>query len=175
MFNNIFKICGIFLIFLGINAAQASVSTIDDQLTDLISRVEYPARSKEEVDRLNSQVARASWRIKCWVRVFEDTKVCVMQKSHLTVMRLEDSYSVSIGTQHQKNSSTTIRIDQGQLIQAREGLYREALPVIEQMKRGYYLFSCYKMSEKGNLIENKISLLGFTEAFNDMQQQYRKL
>jgi invasion protein IalB len=175
MFNNFFKICGIFLILLGINSAHAGVSTIDDQLTALISRVEHPIQRKEQADRLNSQVARASWRIKCWVRVFEDTKVCVIQKNQLTVIRLEDSYSVSIGSQHQKNSMTTIRIDQADALQAREGLYREALPVIEQMKRGYYLFSRYKMSDQGNLIETKISLMGFTDAFNDMQLQYRRL
>jgi hypothetical protein len=175
MLKNISKICGVLLVLLGINTSHATPATIDDQLSSLIRNVEYQSNSKEQVDRLNSQVARASWRLKCWVRVFEDTKICVMQKNHLTVMRLNDSYSLSVGGKHQKNSMTSIRIDEGSIVQAREGLYRDALPVIEQMKRGYYIFSRYKGQEKDIDVENKVSLMGFTDAFNDMQLQYRKL
>ncbi len=173
MLKNISKICGVLLILCGANMAQAA-STIDDQLNHLIRKVESQSQ-KDQADRLNSQVARASWRIKCWVRVFEDTKICVMQKNDLTVMRLNDTYSVSIGGKHQKNSMTQIRIDKGEVIEAREGLYRDAMPVIDQLKRGYNVFSRYKLQDKGSNVDRKVSLMGFTDAFNDMQLQYRKL
>ena len=173
MLKNISKMCGVLLILLGTNMSQAA-SVVDDQLNNLIRNVESQSQ-KEQADRLNSQVARASWRIKCWVRVFEDTKICVMQKNDLTIMRLNDTYSVSIGGKHQKNTMTQIRIDTGEVMEAREGLYRDAMPVIDQMKRGYNLFSRYKSQDKGSNVDRKVSLMGFTDAFNDMQLQYRRL
>lgn len=166
--------CGVLLILAGLNTSQAATNPVDDQLNQLIQKVESQS-NKDQIDRLNSQVARASWRIKCWVRVFEDTKICVMQKNYLTIMRLNDTYSVSIGGKHQKNSMTKIRIDEGEVIGAREGLYRDAMPVIDQMKRGYHLFTRYTSQDKGTNVESKVSLMGFTEAFNDMQMQYRKI
>ena len=175
MNKTIFKILGVFFGVLVGNTACATTNSMDDQLSQLIRKVQEPSSSREQMDRVNGQIARASWQVRCWVRIFEDSKICVIQKEHLTIMRLNNTYSVSIGNQHLKGSFSSLRIDGNKVVKAQEGLYRDATPIIDQMKRGYYLFTRYHTQDKANTIENKISLMGLTDAYNDMQIRYRKL
>lgn len=173
MNKTIFKIFWLFFCVLVGNTACATSSSGDDQLSQLIRKVQQSSSMQEQDDR--SSQARATWQVKCWVRVFEDTKICVIQKEHLTIMRINNNYSVNVGSKHLNGSFSSLRIDDNKVIKAKEGLYRNGMPIIEQMKRGYYLFSRYQIQDKGTTLENKVSLMGFTDAYNDMQIRYRKL
>ena len=166
------------LVFWGNISHAETKSVVNDQLSSLIQKVQYESNNKEIVDSLDKQLARASWKIQCWTKKFEvleDNKICMMRKDDLIVMHFNDDYILSVGIKHQQNSTTDIRIDNNSVIQANEGLYRDAIPVINQMKKGISLFSKHQVQDKSKSTERTISLIGFTDAFNDMELQYKQL
>jgi len=97
------------------------------------------------------------------------------RRRHITVMRMNDHYSLSVGMKPEKNSVTVLKVDDNSPLQAREGLYRDAQPIIDQFKRGSEVKTEFKATNTAKPVMNQISLVGFTDAFNDMQQQYSKL
>ncbi|WP_162898207.1 hypothetical protein [Acinetobacter sp. WCHAc010034] len=153
----------------------ASISVKNDRLGYLIQRVDYQ-RIDDSIEKSENQLlGRASWNIQCWVKAGEDTKICTMRKNHITVMRMNDHYSLSVGMKPAKNSITVLTVDDNSALQAREGLYRDAQPIIDQFKRGAQVKTEFKASNTAKTVMNEISLVGFTDAFNDMQQQYSRL
>ena len=98
-----------------------------------------------------------------------------MRKNHITVMRMNDNYSLSVGIKHEKNSITLLKVDNNSIWQAREGLYRDAQTIIDQFKRGFEVKTEFNAFNTAKPVVNEVSLIGFSDAFNDMQQQYSKL
>lgn len=90
-------------------------------------------------------------------------------------MRMNDSYSLSVGINHARNSITLLKVDNNSVLQAREGLYRDAQAIIDQFKRGFEVKTEFNVSHNAKPVVNEVSLIGFSDAFNDMQQQYSKL
>ena len=183
MFKIIFNFCGVGLLLAGLGVSQAMAASVsNDQLSQLIQRVELSKKTSgteaaKQTTRTPEQteknlLGRASWNIQCRVNVFEDSKVCIMKKNHIIVMRLNNDYSVSIGDNHQTNTLADARVDSQDVIQAREGLYRNADNLIDQMKKGSYLFTRYKRNGDKDYTEAKTSLVGFTAAFQDLQTQF---
>lgn len=178
MFKSILTISSIFY---ALSAATLSFATPvivkDDQISDLIKKVEYRSQQDEkQITKIENQMLdRASWNIKCKYKVFDDTKVCLMQKGDLSVLHLNNQFIVNIGEKVLKNSMVSVKIDNHKIFQDREGLFRNANTMIEQFKRGNFVFARYVTSTKNQEIERKISLAGFTEAFNDMESQFLSL
>lgn len=180
---------GVGLLCAGLGLSQAMANDVtNDQLSQLIQRVEH-SKASVTIDTAKSSakatdvtlaqleknvLGRASWKIQCRVNVFEDSKVCIMKKGDIIVMRLNNEYSVSIGESHQNNAMVEARVDKQSTLQAREGLYRDASRLIDQMKRGSYIFTRYKKSSEKDYIESKTSLVGFTSAFQDLQLQFNQ-
>lgn len=169
MFKNILQLGLLVLSVSVMGSVQA-----DDQLSTLITKVS----SQSKVDSIsameNNLLGRASWKIKCQYKAFDDMKACVMSKGPISILRLNSQYIVSIGEKHEKNSSAYIRVDQGDALQEREGLFRNGSALVGQMKRGNFAFTRFQQA-KNKQIENKVSLIGFTDAFNDMEAQFAKL
>ncbi|WP_254433795.1 hypothetical protein [Acinetobacter sp. Marseille-Q1618] len=172
MLNNTLRLGS--LIFFISGVATTQVNAADDQLSSLITKVSSQAKSDAITDVENKLLGRASWKIKCQYKAFDDIKACVMSKGPISVLHLNNQYIVNIGEKHEKNSIAYVRIDQGNTLQEREGLFRNANGVIGQLKRGNFAFTRYQKA-KNQQIENKISLTGFTDAFNDMEAQFSKL
>lgn len=175
MINNTFIFFGVVL-GLAVSSAvsAASISLKSDPLGYLIQHVDY--QRDDTMEKLeNRLIGRASWNIQCWVKESEDTKICTMRKNNITVMRMNNHYSLSVGLKIAKNSSTVLKVDDNNALQAREGLYRDAQPIIDQFKRGIGVKTEFKPSYAIKVVASETSLVGFTDAFNDMQQQYGRL
>ena len=90
-------------------------------------------------------------------------------------MHLNDNYFVNIGNKVVKNSVVYVHVDKNNILQDRDGLFRNGNLLIKQFKRGNNIFIRYNAKNKIQEIERKISLLGFSDAFNDMENQYSRL
>jgi len=147
----------------------------EDQLSTLILKINTKPSNNGEVDLLeNKFLGRASWNIKCQYKVFEDIKACVMSKGPISILNVNNQYVVNIGEKHLKNNPAFIHVDNKDILQEREGLFRNGSEIIKQLKRGNYAYTRFQNNKK-QLIENKIPLIGFTDAFNDMEAQFLKL
>ena len=175
MINNTFIFFGVVLgLTVSSTVGAAAISLKSDPLGYLIQHVDY--QREEPVEKLeNRLIGRASWHIQCWVKESEDTKICTMRKNHITVMRMNNHYSLSVGLKIAKNSTTLLKVDDNHALQAREGLYRDAQPIIDQFKRGIDVKTEFKPPYAVKVVTSETSLVGFTDAFNDMQQQYGRL
>lgn len=152
-----------------------AVHAADDQLSSLITRVNTQTKNSDVISPLeNKLLGRASWKIKCQYKAFDDMKACVMSKGPISILHMNSQYIVNIGDKHEKNTMAFIRVDQGDSLQDREGLFRNGTNIVGQLKRGNYAYTRFQQN-KGQAIENKISLVGFTDAFNDMEAQFAKL
>lgn len=152
----------------------ATTYAAEDRLSSLILRVNAQSNNDEISLVENKLLGRASWKIKCQYKTFEDMKACVMSKGAISVLHINNQYIVNIGQKHQKDTMTFIRVDQGESLQAREGLFRNGNDLIDLLKRGNYAYTRFQQN-KTQYIEDKTSLLGFTDAFNDMEAQFSKL
>lgn len=147
----------------------------DDQINFLIKKAAAEKQIDSRIDTIENQMlGRASWSIKCEYRVFDDIKACVMTKGHLSIARLNNNYVVNVGENHAKASYAQIRVDNNAVKQEVEGFFRNGQALIEQFKKGYYVYTRYTPKGK-NSVENKLSLIGFSYAFNDMQNQFNKI
>ncbi|MFU9046414.1 invasion associated locus B family protein [Acinetobacter tibetensis] len=97
-----------------------------------------------------------------------------MSKGPISILHVNHQYIVNIGEKHLKDNPAFIHIDNKEILQEREGLFRNGSELIKQFKGGNYAFTRFQNNKK-QLIENKISLDGFTDAFNDMEAQFSKL
>ena len=176
MTNNTYIFFGAILgLMIANTAGAATISMKNDRLGYLIQRVDYQ-RINDSLEKSENQLlGRASWNIQCWVKSSENTKICTMRNNHITVMRMNDYYSLSVGTKHAKNSIALLKVDNNSVLQAREGLYRDAQAIIDQFKHGFEVKTEFNVPNTTKPVVNEVSLIGFSDAFNDMQQQYSKL
>ena len=147
----------------------------EDQISTLILKANAKSSNKTEIDLIEKKLlGRASWKIKCQYKVFEDMKACVMSKGPISILHVNYQYIVNVGEKHLKDNPAFIHVDNKGILQEREGLFRNGTELIKQFKSGNYAFTRFQNNKK-QLIENKISLDGFTDAFNDMEDQFSKL
>lgn len=166
----------IFLSFLLLNSIIANnTHAADDRISNLILKVNAKANNNADIDLIeNKLLGRASWKIKCQYKVFEDVKACVMNKGPISILHVNHQYIVNIGEKNLKDNPAYVYVDNNEILQEREGLFRNGDELIKQFKRGNYAFTRFQNNKK-QLIENKISLNGFTDAFNDMEAQFLNL
>ena len=175
MFNNfVLKYFGV-LLFSYCCTATFAATMQKDSLHDLIEQFTSPQTADVNTGINRAMVGRASWHIQCEFQAQDKTKVCFMQKHHITVMRLNDDYSINIGSNHLKNSISSLRVDQNNVVQAREGLYRDAGSIIEQFRTGSVVKTRFQSDINHATQYHEQSLLGFADAFEDMQVQYQSL
>lgn len=160
-----------------LNGCAGVAHAQDDKISQLIQRVEYQKKNDtKNLDQLEDKMlGRASWSIECRYQVFDDVKACMMQKGAITVMHLNNSYVVSVGERVQVDSQVAIYVDKNSIQKADDGLFRDASRLIDQFKKGTYAFIRYQSEGNSRNTEAKISLLGFTDAFNDMEKRFKQL
>lgn len=148
-----------------------------DKISELIQRVEYQNKNEsKKLDQLeNKMLGRATWTIECRYQVFDDVKACMMQKGDITVMHLNNRYVINVGERVRTDSQVSMYIDKNSIQRADDGLFRDANRLIDQFKKGSYAFIRYQKEDSSRNTEAKISLLGFTDAFNDMENRFKKL
>ena len=78
----------IFLSFLLLNSIIANnTHAADDRISNLILKVNAKANNNADIDLIeNKLLGRASWKIKCQYKVFEDMKACVMSKGPISIL-----------------------------------------------------------------------------------------
>ena len=151
-----------------------NICLADDALNSLINKVSNQNKSNEKITALENQLlGRLSWQIKCKAQTSDIAKACMMNKGSITVLHFQDQYVVNIAEKLAKNSTVNIRIDEGKTYSAVEGLYRNSSELITEFKKGHEATIQYKKPDNKNY-EMKISLVGFTAAFNDMEDQFKK-
>ena len=76
----------IFLSFLLLNSIIANnTHAADDRISNLILKVNAKANNNADIDLIeNKLLGRASWKIKCQYKVFEDMKACVVSKGPIS-------------------------------------------------------------------------------------------
>lgn len=163
------------IISMSSNLMAAPVLAQEDRLSALIQTVEYSGGKVDMAQLEKRALAKSAWTIRCWVKVFDHSKICTMQKDHITVIRLNEGYSVSVADKPNANSKTALRVDNYQPIYTQDGLFRDAVPLIEQFKKGNYLYTRLQQANEFQDEDSKVSLLGFTDAFQDMQKKFEQL
>lgn len=163
--------------FLLLNGCTSIAHAQDDKISQLIQRVEYQkTKDNKTLDQLEDKMlGRASWNIECRYQVFDDVKACMMQKGAITVMHLNNSYVVNVGERVQSGTQVSIYVDKNTIQRADDGLFRDSSRLIEQFKKGSHAFIRYQAEGNSRNTEAKISLLGFTDAFNDMEKRFKLL
>ena len=69
-----------------------SVHAAVDQLSSLITKVNNQSKSDEISAGESRMLGRASWKIKCQYKAFDDMKACVMSKGPISVLHLNNQY-----------------------------------------------------------------------------------
>ncbi|OTG82772.1 hypothetical protein B9T33_04790 [Acinetobacter sp. ANC 5054] len=144
MFNNFALRClGLFLIF-SVSSPSFAASIKKDPLNNLIEQISTQASYSVNKTLNRSLLGRASWYIQCEFQAQENSKMCLMQKNQITVILLNDDYSINVGSDHVKNSISVLRVDQNHVLQTREGLYRDARNIIDQFRNGLIVKTRYE-------------------------------
>ena len=139
------------------------------------SLVKQSKGNSESIQSDTALLNRLSWQVKCWQHLEEHSKICMIRKDKVAVLRIDNAYSVSVGEAHQKGSSTEYNIDQKKAEWAYQGLYRDAEQIIEQMKKGKVMQIRYLPQNMSQTVEKSISLMGFSAALDEAEQKFAKL
>lgn len=117
------------------------------------------------------------WSIGCSKDKFNGSKVCSLSKLHNDVMVniINGKYSVYVGGNHYPRTQSAIKIDDNNPIYGYEGSSQAPQKVIEQMKNGRIAYTRYKEWPYEYNKDGEVDLIGFTEAFNQMLEEYKKL
>lgn len=117
------------------------------------------------------------WSISCSKDKFNGSKVCSLSKLHNAVMVniINGKYSVYVGGNHYPRTQSVIKIDYNNPIYGYEGSSQTPQKVIEQMKNGRIAYTRYKEWPYEYNKDGEVDLIGFTEAFNQMLEEYKKL
>ena len=164
-----------FFLLFSVSTFAANLNKSEDEISSILKRVNPTSQDIQIAQREKELLGRVSWKIQCRSKGYENNDLCIMTKGPFSIIKIKNSYTLSLGENHQKNSNTHLKIDSNDVITAREGLYRNADDIIEQFKNGLIAYSNYAAKNKNADINDKTSLIGFTAAFNDMENQYEQL
>ena len=84
-------------------------------------------------------------------------------------------HSVYVGRDHYPRSQSVIKIDSNTPIYGYEGSSSTPQKAIEQMKRGKVAYTRYKEWPYDYNQDGEVDLTGFTEKYNEMMEEYKKL
>lgn len=146
----------------------------NDRMTTLIQQVNAAQHSAIQNKEERVLIGRASWKISCRIQANDNLHFCMMRKNHITVMRLNDDYNISVGHSHAKNTLSFLKVDHHLAVSAREGLFRDANDLVIQFKQGNLLRIGYQLKGADTVQYSELSLIGFNDAFEDMQAQFKQ-
>lgn len=117
------------------------------------------------------------WSINCSRDRFNGQKICSLYRpySDLMVNIIDGYYSVYVGGSHFPRSQSAIKIDENKPVYGYEGTSQTPQKVIEQMKNGKVAYTRYKEWPYEYNRDGETDLTGFTEKFNEMLEEYKKL
>lgn len=117
----------------------------------------------------------SSWLISCEKKKFDNMKICHMNQGDLWVFLINGKYSVDIGHNHYPRTNGGLRIDNGSPVYGYEGDLPKPLSIIERLKKGKVAYTRYQEWPYQYNKDGEVSLIGFTEQFNEMLRQYKDL
>lgn len=144
-------------------------------LTNKPSRYSHLSIDKKTYYPTSDIHGHDSWRINCTKKKFDNMKICYMKQGDLWVFLINGSYSVSVGTDHYPRTTAGLRIDSSPAIYGYEGDLPKPLSIIERLKKGKVAYTRYQKWPYQYNKDGEVSLLEFTEQFNEMLKQYKNL
>lgn len=145
--------------------------TSDDQMPVELS--ERPLRSLKYLVHNNSN--KTLWFISCYKKEFDNTKVCHLHGGDLWVYLINGKYSVSVGSDIYPGTRAGFRVDNGKSVYGYEGDFSNPLVLINQLKKGKFVYTRYQEWPYLAHIDKKTDLEDFNEKFNEMLNQYKML
>ena len=117
------------------------------------------------------------WSYSCKKDKFNGSKSCYLHRanSDLMVGIYNGQHSVYVGRDHYPRSQSVIKIDSNTPIYGYEGSSSTPQKAIEQMKRGKIAYTRYKEWPYDYHQDGEVDLTGFTEKYNEMMEEYKKL
>lgn len=171
----------LFLTFISFQYAEAE--TLEPNRLEALA--DNLSQGKSDSDRLKELEASLSsdylggeevngWLITgCEVDKFNGSKTCSMSKDDLIVYIHNGKTFFLVGTNHFPRKPTVLKVDQNKPIYGKEGSFQNNGQILEQFKSGRvvntrYIKWPYEMNR-----DNETSLNGFSEAYRELQRQYR--
>ncbi|WP_180004833.1 MULTISPECIES: hypothetical protein [unclassified Acinetobacter] len=163
----------LFLLSASVQAQKIYVS--NDANNDASSDREAPIELKYKTYR--PEWSPLDWNYSCSRDKFSGKKSCSLNKSHSNIMVsiFDGRYSVYIGRNHFPRTQSAIKIDNNAPIYGYEGSSNTPQKVIEQMKKGKVAYTRYKEWPYEYNQDGETDLTGFTEKYNEMLEEYKKL
>lgn len=124
--------------------------------------------------------ARAAWELSCEDDPIEDTRVCNLAGTHITVIGLAKrdgrlSEFVTLGYDRYPGSDKVFRVDQNAAIRWPENeTTGDSARLIEQMIKGKKMLTRYTKWPYGTTVDGTESLSGFAAKLQEMRQRLRQ-
>lgn len=117
------------------------------------------------------------WSYSCKKDKFNKSKSCYLHRARSDVMVgvYNGQHSVYVGRDHYPRSRSAIKIDNNVPVYGYEGSSHTPQKVIEQMKKGKVAYTRYQEWPYEYNQDGEVDLTGFTEKYNEMLEEYKKL
>lgn len=162
-----------------VNRGFTGYHGVDDleKLIDVLSVT--PQTSSRVSDLSKSSIVamqnKEDWSFECHKKVFDNKKICYLKNGDLSISLINGQYSVVVGADHQLQTLAGLRIDNSAPMYGYEGHFGKSEMIIDQMKKGKFIYTRYKNKKMNDDIDNKASLNGFTYKLNAMLKTYNEL
>lgn len=163
----------------GAGALASDIYTFKNSDGDTMLSNRQPDEKKfTEIKKIKiDNSAYEDWRYSCSKDKFNGRKSCSLHKAYSNIMVsiFDGRYSVYIGRNHFPRTQSAIKIDNNAPIYGYEGSSNTPQKVIEQMKKGKVAYTRYKEWPCEYNQDGETDLTGFTEKYNEMLEEYKKL
>lgn len=141
---------------------------------DFKQNIAYKKRRDQEIE----EIQNPKWKYNCEKDRFTNAKSCFLFNKDLSIIYLNGEFGVMVGGDHFPGSMGSLKIDNNQTLNAREGRFltnANALNIINQLKNGKIAYTRYKKWPHEYNIDNEVKLDGFRKAVTDMIGSYKRL
>lgn len=117
------------------------------------------------------------WNVDCRRDRFNETKKCTLSKysGDLLIMNINGSYYIYVGSNHYPRSQSALKIDNNPTMYGYEGVIKNPIKVIEQLKSGKVAYTRYSKWPYESNLDGEVDLSGFSEKFEEMLKLYKQL
>lgn len=115
------------------------------------------------------------WLINCSKKEFDNIKICSLRGDDLIVYLIDGKYSLRVGLNHYPRTRAGFRVDNGKSIYGYEGDFSNSSALLNQLKKGKFVYTRYQKWPYLSNIDKKTDLDGFNENFKEMLHKYKEL
>ncbi|EPW3466519.1 hypothetical protein ACWJ7M_003525 [Acinetobacter baumannii] len=108
----------------------------------------------------------------CYKDRFNGAKICSIHNKNIMVAIINGEQKIYIGSNHYPGKKTAVKIDNGITYYGKEGYFNNSKVIIDEMKKGNIIYTRYVKWPYEYNVDSEISLIGFTNALNNLRQRY---